>query len=65
MITLADALMSLVDTLCVGQFGSTIELASLGESPSRRSRREDTVSGGSPEVCRRLAAVQDSAFGTF
>jgi len=35
MITLADATMSLVDTLCVGQFGSTIELAALGE-PSER-----------------------------
>jgi hypothetical protein len=39
MITLADATMSLVDTLCVGQFGSTIELAALGKPSACRLRR--------------------------
>merc|ERR1712216_393298 len=29
-ITLADPLMSLVDTLCIGRYGTTIELAALG-----------------------------------
>ncbi len=29
-IPLGDPLMSLVDTVCIGQFGSTLELAALG-----------------------------------